>query len=683
MSRKQWYILPSDRELAEDITEQYDIEPFLAHLLVSRGITDDLELENFCFDSAMLLDPYELKDMDKAAERIKRALADNEKIAVYGDYDADGVTATALLYLYFKSLGKEVITYIPDRNSEGYGLNMKAIKSLCEEGTELIITVDNGISAHKEAEYIKELGMDLVITDHHKATAVLPEAVAVVNPHRLDCPSSFKDYCGVGVAFKLISALSDEDDEVLLQRYGDIITLGTIGDVMPLTGENRKIVKTGLELINEGRNHGIRALKEISGMKDKTLSSTSVAFSLVPRINAIGRMSHSKKAFDVLVSSDETSALSATKEIDYANSERQEKEREILTEVQRQIDENPELLNERVLIFSGKNWHGGVIGIVAARLVGKYGKPCFIITDDGETAKGSARSIEGFSLYDAVSSASELLEHWGGHVLAAGFGMKSENTELFRRAILEYAKTVEMPFAQNIIDCKLKASAVDADILPLIDSLEPFGAGNPQPTFGLYGMTVTGLQAIGGGKHMRLTVRKGESTLTAVYFGVTPDKLLYQAGDTVDLAVRLERNEYMSQVKVGVYIKDIRISGTDDLRYLKSVRLYEKMKRKEPLTLKQKEFLHITRQEIAEVYRYIKKCGGWYADTDLLCYRLGDDGAGACKILTAVDILCELGIFRKENDGISCGDTSIKVNLENSALMNYVNSMSERGEDNE
>ena len=675
MSRKQWYVLPSDRELAEDITQQYDIEPFLAHLLVSRGITDDTELENFCFDSTMLLDPYELKDMDKAVERINEALEKGEKIAVYGDYDADGVTATALLYLYFRSLGTDVLTYIPDRNSEGYGLNLKAIKSLCEEGVELIITVDNGISAHREAEYIKELGMDLVITDHHKATENIPEAVAVVNPHRLDCPSSFKDYCGVGVAFKLISALSGEDGETVLHRYADIITLGTIGDVMPLTGENRKIVKAGLELINEGRNPGIRALKEISGMKDKTLSSTSVAFSLVPRINAIGRMSHAKKAFEVLVSEDMDSALKKAGEIDRSNGDRQEKEREILAEVQNQIDENPEILNERVLIFSGKNWHGGVIGIVAARLVGKYGKPCFVITDDGENAKGSARSIDGFSLYDAVSSASHLLEHWGGHILAAGFGMKSENTEKFRQALYDYAKSIEMPFQQNIIDCKLRPAAVEADILPLIDSLEPFGAGNPQPVFGLYGMTLTGVQPIGGGKHIRVTVKKDESTLSAVYFGMTPDKFLYQAGDTVDLAVRLERNEYMSQVKVGIYIKDIRMSGTDDLRYLKSVRLYEKLKRKEILTQKQKEYLKISRQEIAEVYRYIKKCGSWYADTDLLCYRLGDDGAGACKILTAVDILCELGIFRKENDGISCIDTSVKVQLENSALMQYVNNL--------
>ena len=675
MSRKQWCILPSDRELAEDITEQYDIEPFLAHMLVSRGITDDMELEDFCFDNAELIDPFELKDMDKAVTRIKQAIADGEKIAVYGDYDADGVTATALLYLYFKSLGVKVTTYIPDRNSEGYGLNCKAIKSLCEEGIQLIITVDNGISAHKEAEYIKELGMDLVITDHHKATAVIPEAVAVVNPHRLDCPSTYKEYCGVGVAFKLICALSDRDGEELLREYADIVTLGTIGDVMPLIGENRKIVKAGLELINQGGNVGIAALREVSGMSGKELSSTSVAFSLVPRINAIGRMSHAKKALDVLIGEDKDDTLKKAREIDSSNAERQEKEREILNEVQRQINKNPEILNERVLIFSGKNWHGGVIGIVAARLVNKYGKPCFVITDDGENAKGSARSIDGFSLYDAVSSASELLEHWGGHVLAAGFGMKSENTEKFKEAIYAYARSVDMPFAQNIIDCKLRLAAVDADILQLIESLEPFGAGNPQPIFGLYGVNIVNVQTIGGGKHIRVTVRKDEHSVTAVYFGMTPDRFGYKPGDVIDLAVRLEKNEFMSQVKVGVYLKDIRMSGTDDLRYLKSVRLYEKLRRKEILTKKQWEFLHIERQQIAEVYRYIKKCGGWYADWDLLCYRLGDDGAGACKILTAIDVLCELGIFRKEKDGVSVVDTDKKVNLENSALLNYINSM--------
>ena len=672
MKRKQWLVLPSDKDLTADIAEQYDIEPFLAHLLVSRGITDEFEVEDFCFDTAMLSDPFELRDMDKAVERINQALEKGEKIAVYGDYDADGVTATALLTLYFKSLGVKVKTYIPDRNAEGYGLNMKAVKSLCEEGIQLIITVDNGISAFREAEYIKELGMDLVITDHHKAGDTIPEAVAVVNPHRQDCFSSYKDFCGVGVAFKLICALNEGDDEEMLSRYADIVTVGTIGDVMNLTGENRKIVKAGLELINKGSNPGIQALKEVSSMNGKSLSSTSVAFSIVPRINAIGRMSHAGKALELLLCENYEEAVQAAREIDLSNTARQEKEREIILEVQKQIKANPEILNERLLIFSGENWHGGVIGIVAARLVGAYGKPCMVITDDGVEAKGSARSIEGFSLYDAISSAAPLLEHYGGHVLAAGFGMKSENLDTFKTAMYEYAKQVEMPFASNIIDCRLRPEVVNADILPLISSLEPFGQGNPQPVFGLFGVEISSVQSIGGGKHLRLNIRKNGSSLTAVFFGETTDKFPYKAGDKVDLAVRLERNEFQSQVKVGIYIKDIRMSGTDDLKYLRSVRLYEKLMRREVLTKKQAEYLQITRQEVAEVYRYLKKNGGYTGDLDVLCYRLEDDGAAACKIMLAVDILEELGILKKDKDSITLADTEKKVSLDNSALLGYV-----------
>lgn len=672
MKRKQWYVLPSDKELTADIAEQYDIEPFLAHLLVSRGITDEMEIEDFCFGEGMLSDPFELKDMDKAVMRINTALSDSQKIAIYGDYDADGVTATALMSLYFKSIGIDVITYIPDRNSEGYGLNMGAVKKLHDQGVQLIITVDNGISAFKEAEYIKELGMDLVITDHHKASKTIPEAVAVVNPHRCDCCSTYKDFCGAGVAFKLICALNEDDDEKMLSLYGDILTVGTIGDVMSLTGENRKIVKTGLELINKGNNIGLQALREVSSLKDKTLNSTSVAFSLVPRINAVGRMSHASRALELLLCDDYETALSIAREIDLSNTARQEKEREIIFEVQKQIKANPDILNERLLIFSGENWHGGVIGIVAARLMGAYGKPCMVITDDGKLAKGSARSIDGFSLYDAVSSASELLEHYGGHVLAAGFGMKSENLPAFKKAMYEYAKSVEMPFAQNIIDCRLRLEVVDADILPLISSLEPFGQGNPQPTFGLFGVEITSIQPIGGGKHLRLSVKKNSSTVTAVFFGETIADFPYRTGDKVDLAVRLERNEYMSQVKVGIYIKDIRMSGTDDLRYLKSVRLFEKLMRKEVLTKKQAEYLQITRQQVAEVYKYIRKIGSYKGDYDVLCYRLGDDGAGACKVLLAINILKELEILTDNEGALRLKGVEQKVNLENSKLLTYV-----------
>lgn len=671
MSRKKWVVNEIDKALACEIADKYDIDPFAALLLVSRGITRSDEIEGFFACETLLSDPFTLKDMDKAVERISEAIENDEKIAVYGDYDADGVTATALVCEYLNMNGCRVVPYIPDRNSEGYGLNCEAIRSLCEAGVSLIITVDNGISALEEAEYIKELGMDLVITDHHKVGNAIPEAVAVVNPHRADCPSRFKHFAGVGVAFKLVSALCG-DSEQALSMFADLVTIGTIGDIVSLTGENRLIVKKGLELLNSDTGIGIEQLKRAAGVSEKTMTSSSVAFSLVPRINAIGRTGHASRALELLLSEDYDSAGEIAAEIDRSNIRRQEIEKEITLEAQRQIEENPDMLNNRVLIFSGENWHGGVIGIVAARLVQKYGKPCLVITDDGKQAKGSARSIDGFSLYECVSSAADLLTHYGGHVLAAGFGMKSENLPAFKRAVEDYAKTVEMPFPRLEIDCRLRPDFITSDILEVIDSLEPFGAGNPQPMFGLFGMTLTGIQPIGGGKHLRLSFKKGTANATGLLFGVTQRDFAYNTGDRVDLAVRLERNEYMGQVKVSIYIKEIRMSGTDDELYLKSIRLYEKIMRKERLTSAQARFALPDRQQIANAFRFIRDCGGWTHDTDILCYRLGGDGSDAVRVLIAVDVLCELGIFRKEGESILPHNMENKVNLEDSALMKYL-----------
>ena len=619
----------------------------------------------------------EIKDMDKATERIRQAIDNNEKILIYGDYDADGVTSTALLYLYLKSENADVITYIPDRNSEGYGLNLDAVKDISEKGVKLIITVDNGISAFNEAEYIAALGMDLVITDHHKASQNIPKAVAVVDPHRYDCPSEFKLWAGVGVAFKLICALSDKTTDELLDLYSDLVTIGTIGDIVSLTGENRAIVKHGLRNIQKSERTGIKSLKQIAGVEGKEINATTVAFSLVPRINAIGRISSAEEAFRLLISESESNALQYAQMVDSSNVTRQDIEKIISGEAEAQIRNNPDMLYDRVLVFSGENWHGGVIGIVAARLTQKYGKPCIVITDDGKEAKGSGRSIEGFSLYDAINSASHLLNHFGGHTLAAGFGLDSENIDEFKKAIQNYAKTVEMPFATVDLDCRLKPEFISADVLSVIAELEPFGAGNPQPMFGLFGMTITSIQPIGSGKHLRLSLKRGNATVTALYFGVTLNDFPYEEGDLVDLAVRLEKNEYMGQTKVSVYIKDIRMSGTDDEKYLKSVRLYEKLRRKEKLSEKQAEFITPTRQNIADVFRFIRSNKGWKHDIDVLCYRLSSDGSDACRILTAIDVLEELGILSKNGNEIRLADTECKVNLDDSPLLSYLKSITE------
>lgn len=672
MSRKKWVVSSLDKELASDIAEEYGIDPFAALLLVSRGITDEGEIAEFFSESTSLISPFEIKDMDKAVERISRAMDEGEKIAVYGDYDADGVTSTALMYRFFEINGCDIITYIPDRNSEGYGLNKEAIRKLREQGVQLIITVDNGISAFEEAEYIYELGMELVITDHHKAGERIPRAEAVVDPHRHDCPCPYKLWAGVGVAFKVVCALSGADDEEMLSMFSDLVTIGTIGDIVPLTGENRTIVKHGLRHLNSETCMGISALKKQAGVDSKTLNATSVAFSLVPRINSIGRMAHASKALELLLGEDERDISIIVDTVDKSNNERQEIEKKITAEAEEQIKNNPDMLCERVLVFSGKNWHGGVIGIVASRLVGKYGKPCIVITDDGKDAKGSGRSIEGFSLYDAISSAKELLTHYGGHVLAAGFGMKSENLSAFKKAIVDYAKTVEMPFPVTELDCRLKPEFISADILSVISALEPFGAGNPQPMFGLFGVMLSSVQPIGSGKHLRLNFRKGNTSFSALYFGVTEKEFPYAPCDSLDLAVRLERNEYMGQVRVSIYIRDVRMSGTDDEKYLKSVRLYEKMRRKERLSPKEAAFILPSRQTVADVYRYIKNIGAWKFDSDVLCYRLGGDGSNACTVLTAIDVLSELGILKKKDGEITLKDTSVKVNLEDSGIVKHI-----------
>ena len=677
MSRKKWLVSALDKELASDIAEEYDIDPFCSLLLVSRGITDDSEIFDFFSKECRLSDPFEIKDMDKAAERIRKAIEEKEKILIYGDYDADGVTSTALLYLYLKSENADVITYIPDRNSEGYGLNLDAVKEISEKGVKLIITVDNGISAFNEADYISSLGMDLVITDHHKASHTIPQAVAVVDPHRYDCPSEFKLWAGVGVAFKLVCALSDKTTDELLDLYSDLVTIGTIGDIVSLTGENRAIVKHGLKILNKTARPGVKALKQIAGVDGKEINASTVAFSLVPRINAIGRISSAEEAFRLLISEEEGNALFYAQTVDSSNVTRQDVEKIISGEAEAQIRNNPEMLYDRVLIFSGENWHGGVIGIVAARLTQKYGKPCIVITDDGKEAKGSGRSIEGFSLYEAINSASHLLNHFGGHTLAAGFGLDSENIDDFKKAVQDYAKTVEMPFATVALDCKLKPEFISADVLDVISALEPFGAGNPQPMFGLFGMTLTSVQPIGGGKHLRLSLRRGNATVSALYFGVTLNDFPYDEGDILDLAVRLEKNEYMGQTKVSIYIKDVRMSGTDDDKYLRSVRLYEKLKRKEKLSKKQIEFITPTRQNIADVFRFIRSNKGWKHDLDVLCYRLSSDGSDACRVLTAIDVLEELGIFRKNGNEILLADTECKVNLDDSKLLGYLKSLAE------
>lgn len=673
MGRKKWIIPKIDRNAAVSLSEKLNTDLLTSSLLLSRGIESYDEALSFCSEETVLCDPFDLKDMDKAVAAINDALDRGEKITVYGDYDADGVTSTAIMFSFFEMQGADVDYYIPDRNSEGYGMNLKAIEKIAESGTKLIVTVDNGISAFEESELIYSLGMRLVITDHHKVQDTLPRAEAIVDPHRSDNTSEFNEWSGAGVAFKTICALSEPYEEAaLLEEFSDLVAVGTVADVVPLTGENRVLVRKGIERINFNQHIGIAALKRIAGVDDKQINAVSVAFSLVPRINAIGRMKHAEEAVRLLVSEDVREAEEISARLNDCNLERQKTENEITLEALEQIRENPEIIYDRVLVFSGKNWHSGVIGIVASRFVEKYGKPCIVITSDGEEAKGSGRSIEGFSLYDAINSASHLLTHFGGHVLAAGFGIRDCDIDDFRKIVNDYAKTVEMPYPSIKMDFRIKPESISSDVLDVFSMFEPFGAANPQPLFGLYNMRIDNIVPVGNGKHLRLSLSSDNAHITAMKFNTTLSEFPYKNEDTVDLAVRLERNEYMGEVRVSIYIKDIKDAFTDDEKCLSGNRIYEKIKRREMLTPDEKARAIPTRDDTGSVYKYIKQNTSVPDDICVLCMRLGDDGENYCKYAVAVDSLTELGLIKTENGKMFLSDNQEKVNLNDSSVMKYL-----------
>lgn len=675
MGRRKWVVSRLDKDLASKLAQRHNIDPFAAVLLASKGITSDSAVEDFFSNDKGFCDPFDLVDMDKAADRIERAIEQGEKITVYGDYDADGVTATSVLYLYLEMLGARVSFYIPNRDKEGYGLNKNAIKQIFDDGTNLIVTVDNGISAFEEAEYISVLGMDLVITDHHKVSDRLPKACAVVDAHRIDCNTEFKDWSGVGIAFKLMCALSGGDDEDILDSFADIITIGTIGDVVPLRGENRKIVKCGLKKLNTDAGCALEALKAVSSADKRTLTSSSVAFTLVPRINAIGRMGDASLGARLLMNDKFDECVEISRLVEQTNAQRQDVEKDIFQQVLLQVEKRSEMLYDRVLVFDGEGWHPGVIGIVAAKLVERFLKPCLVIARNGEQAKGSARSIDGFSLFEAVSACGSLLTHYGGHTLAAGFSLESSNIPAFRKAINDYAKSVDMPFAKVSIDCKIRPEFISADILPVIDSLEPFGAGNEQPLFGLYSMTLEAVSPVGNGKHVRLTLQKKDTTIYAMKFGMSYEDFPFEKGDVIDLAVRIERNDFGGVTRAAVYVNQMRISAVDDDKFLFGQRLFEKIMRGDRITKGEAQKALPDRAFAANVFRFIRKCGTWRFDTDILCHRLGDDGENSCKILVSIQAMCEMGILKRQSSAISDAGIKDKVNLEDAPILKRLRSL--------
>ncbi len=635
MAIKYWEISSPDLASHSDKSS-----PLLELVAEGRGV----DLQNST-NEYHLSDHPMIKDMDKAVTRIRQAIENEEAVAIYGDYDCDGITSTALLYSYLENEGLDVSYYIPDRHSEGYGLNKKAILSLYESGITLIITVDNGISAIEEVDYASSLGIDVVITDHHKPRDILPMAVAVVDPHRKDCPSGLTHICGVGVVFALITALEDGDEELVLDQYGDIIAIGTIADVVDLIGVNKTIVNKGIQLIQNHSRIGLISLLDRCKISPESVTAETLAFGIVPRINSAGRIGDVETSLLLLMTQDHEQAEHLAGELDRYNTGRRSLETEIVSDIATTITNNPHILNNRVIVICGKDWHHGVIGIVAAKVCEKYGKPTILLSEENGEARGSGRSVEGFSLIEGIFACGELLERYGGHPMAAGLTLKSHMVEEFTTAINQYAKEKHqtMPVAKLKIDGYIRPNHLTVENVRDLDQLAPYGAGNPSPVFAIKDSQIEEIVPLAGGKHIRLKLNYGGMVYQALLFSVSPDKFPYKIGEKVDIAFSVDINVFNNRESVSVKITDIRKSGLDQDHICGNSQLYHRCKLGENLG-SQIDTLIPSREDGAKIYRKIKELGSYNHGRDNLYINGGID-MGYCRYMLTLDVLEELGLI--------------------------------------
>ncbi len=645
---KQWSVAKFDKDTANNLAQECGIAPFIAMLLTIRGFDTPEKIAEFLSDTPCIADPFQIKDMDKAVKRISKAVENFERICVYGDYDADGVTSTALLFSYLEAIDANVMYYIPSRENEGYGLNIEAIDYLKEQNVSLIVTVDNGIASVNEVAYAKTLGIDTVITDHHAPPEIIPNACAVVDLHQKDCKSQFKMLSGVGVAFKLVLAMEGEyaDLTSLLENYADLVCIGTIGDIVSLTDENRDFVKFGLRILENSDRVGVRALLKQAGLLNKSLNATNVSFGIVPRINAAGRLGLSGDCVTLFLTDDEDKANEIAQRLGSDNTKRKDIENSILSQINSMVLANPEIVMDKIIVLDGENWHQGVIGIVAARVKEIYGKPTIIITKDGDFAKGSGRSIEGFSLYEAVSNCKEYLDHCGGHPMAVGINLKSENIDKFRTAINDYVKT-NIPYDTLNVDCKLNPAMLDVSLVKMLDYLEPFGAGNPNPVFGLYNMTISDMIPLKDNKYIRLTLTRNNSKITVMSFSLSPAEFPFKTGDVVDLAVTLDINEYKGIENLTVILKDIKASQTENSTYIDSLRIFEAFCKGDALSKSQFLSIYPSRNDFALVYRFLRDNNGFSYKIDNLSARL-ENKLSFGKIKVILKAMNELGLIEMQ-----------------------------------
>ena len=644
---KKWTIRRQDPEQVKSLAASAQISEFAAALLVNRGILTREQADEF-FNNDEITSPFDIADMEKAAEIISGAIESGDKITVYGDYDCDGVTATAILYGYLEAIGAEADWYIPSRE-EGYGLNIGAVDKIAKNGTRLIVTVDNGISALEEAEYIYKQGMKLIITDHHQIPEKLPQAEAIINPHLHEDQSGCKDLAGCGVALKLVMALED-DVESVMENWGDLAAIGTVGDIVPLVGENRIIVKKGLESLSVTENGGLRALLRQCGIdEDMEITSEMAAFTLCPRINAAGRFAHAKEAAELFLCDNPKMHRKMAENLSQLNMMRKDEEGRILEEIYRKMRDDPNILKQRVLVISGKGWNHGVIGIVASKLLDKFGKPVLIITEEGEQARGSGRSVDGFSLFKMLNEISEHMIKFGGHTKAAGFSLLTDKIPDFTAAVWGYAKKyyTQMPLDGLTAEMTLSGRDITFDNIESIDYFKPFGEGNPSPLFHVRNAVIKSLRSLKDGKYLSFNAEIDGAEFKVLDFHSTYGAFPYSAGERVDMLVSAEINEYNGKRSINLMLADIRASGFSQERFFAARSAYERLCLGEDVTEVPAKRIVPDREAQKAVYDIIRQSGSLSACADMAAKK----GLNYCLFRVTLDAFESVGLVKVDESG--------------------------------
>ena len=556
---KKWQIYQVDEKQIDEIQSKYKLNKLLATILANRGIIEDEQINKFLKPTRNdFYNPYEMPDMEIAVNRIIKAIDNKEKIIIYGDYDVDGITSVTVLKSFLEERGIKVTEYIPNRLNEGYGLNKKAVKDIVEAGNELMITVDCGISAVEEVEYANELGIETIITDHHEPGNTLPAALAVVDAKRKDNKYPCRNLAGVGVVFKLIQAISMklglEEKEYL--KYLDIVCIGTISDIVPLTDENRVIVKLGLKLVEQTRNLGLREILKASGYTK--IDSNTISFGVAPRINACGRMGHQEEALKLFLSKEIEEVRELTQKLNEYNKLRQDIEKNIYDEALKQI-EKQNLAERNTIVLMGKGWHHGVIGIVSSKITELYFKPSILLCEEGDIGKGSGRSIPGFDLYESLSECSDSIEKFGGHSMAVGINVKTNKLDEFKEKLEEIA--IEKNIGEIVpilkIDAQVNLDEINKETINGLKELEPYGEANKMPVFALKNLKIDSIRALSEGKHLKLTLKDNKNIINAIGFFMGNLANEYKIGDKVDVVGNLEINTFNGVDNIQINLKDI------------------------------------------------------------------------------------------------------------------------------